>query len=65
MPTITFVEDFDYSPPAHSGRVTLAYRAGTTATVTRDCADMAIAAGKARRARGGARRNEADGDGTG
>lgn len=48
MPWITFERDFDFSPVAHRGRVTLAYKAGTTANVTRACADQALAAGAAR-----------------
>jgi hypothetical protein len=44
---VRFQADFDWSPPAHGGRVTTAYRAGDECTVTHDCAAAAIAAGKA------------------
>lgn len=47
MPHVRFTADFDFSPAALGGRVTLAYRAGTTVTVTTECATAAIAAGKA------------------
>lgn len=45
MPWIRFTRDFDYSPPEKGGRVTIAYRAGTVANVTRACADAAMARG--------------------
>lgn len=44
---VTFTADFDFNPEALGGRVTVAYRQGETHTVTRECADKAIAAGKA------------------
>lgn len=44
---IRFCRDFDWSPPVQGGRVTVAYRAGTTKNVTRDCADQAKLAGAA------------------
>jgi hypothetical protein len=44
---LSFTADYDFSPEAKAGRVTLAYKAGMTANVTRECADKAIAAGKA------------------
>lgn len=34
---VRFVRDFDFSPAAHGGRVTVAYTAGTVANVTREC----------------------------
>lgn len=44
---VRFLEDYDFNPAAHGGRVTLAYKAGTEDNVTRECAEGAIAAGKA------------------
>lgn len=50
MPWIKFSEDFDFSPAASKGLSTLAYKAGTKANVTRECAEKALAAGKAKEA---------------
>ena len=44
MARIRFTANFRYRPLPS---ITYAYRAGTTETVKRDCADQAIAAGKA------------------
>jgi hypothetical protein len=44
MARVRFTEDFDYKPKS---QVTIAYKAGTEKTVRRECADAAIAAGKA------------------
>jgi hypothetical protein len=44
MARVRFTEDFDYRPARN---VTIAYRAGTERTVKRQCADLAIGAGKA------------------
>lgn len=44
---VRFMADFDFSPAARRGMVTLAYKQGTVANVTRECASLAIAAGKA------------------
>lgn len=44
---VRFTADHDYYPSAHGGRVCLAYKAGTVDNVTRECADQALAAGKA------------------
>jgi hypothetical protein len=41
---VRFVGDFDFSPAAYKGRVTLSYKAGTKANVTRECAGFAIPA---------------------
>lgn len=41
----TFTRDFDWSPPALRGTVTTAYKAGTTETVTHECAAAAEAVG--------------------
>lgn len=49
MAWVTFTDDFDFSPAARKGMVTVAYKAGITANVTRECLELAIAAGKARR----------------
>ena len=47
MPHVEFTAPFDWTPPERP-RVTVAYPVGFY-TVTRDCADKAVAAGKARR----------------
>ncbi len=44
MARLRFIADFDYKPLPS---VTIAYRAGMTCVVKRDCYDQAIAAGKA------------------
>jgi hypothetical protein len=44
MARVTFTQDFDYKP---TPRLLYAYKAGSTCTVKRECADAAIAAGKA------------------
>lgn len=49
MPWLAFTADFDFSPVAHGGRVTIAFKAGMRMLVTRECAEAAIAAGKAKR----------------
>lgn len=41
---VCFLEDYDYKPVR---AVTVAYQAGMTLTVKKDCAEKAIAAGKA------------------
>jgi hypothetical protein len=56
---VRFTTDYDFSPDAKGGRVTIAYEAGMVMNVTRECADRAIAAGKAEPAK---RKAEADGD---
>jgi len=45
MARVRFTEDFDYKPTPQS---TIGYLAGMEETVKRDCADQAIAAGKAK-----------------
>jgi hypothetical protein len=47
MTWVRFTANFDFSPAALGGLVTLAYTAGTVDNVTRECAQKAIAAGKA------------------
>ncbi len=44
MARLRFTADFDYKPLPS---VTIAYRAGMTCVVKRDCYDKAIAAGRA------------------
>ncbi len=44
MARVRFTEDFDYKP---TPQVTVAYLAGWSGTVKRDCADKAITAKKA------------------
>ncbi|RVD15370.1 MAG: hypothetical protein EOS73_16025 [Mesorhizobium sp.] len=48
---VRFTGDFDFSPAALGGRSTTAYRAGMELNVTRECADLAVAKGKAVRGR--------------
>ena len=47
MPWVRFSQDFDYVPPERRGLATIAYKAGSKCNVTRRCAGMAIAGGKA------------------
>jgi hypothetical protein len=44
MARVRFLADHDYRP---TRRVTIAYKAGFVGTVKRDCADQAVALGKA------------------
>jgi hypothetical protein len=44
MARVRFTHDYDYKPTA---QCTVGYKAGMEKTVKRDCADKAIAAGKA------------------
>ncbi|OJU12751.1 MAG: hypothetical protein BGN85_08795 [Alphaproteobacteria bacterium 64-11] len=46
MVWVTFTRDFDFSPEAMGGRVTVAYKAGMTKNVTRECAAKALASGR-------------------
>ena len=41
---VTFLKDFDFSPRARGGRVTIAYKAGMHLNITRECASKARAA---------------------
>lgn len=45
MPTVTFIEDFDWTPPEANGRITIAYKAGMTVKVRKRAAEAAMAAG--------------------
>lgn len=47
MTWVCFTANFDFSPAALGGRSTVAYLAGMEMNVTRECAEQAIAAGKA------------------
>jgi hypothetical protein len=47
MPWVRFTEDFDFSPAARKGHVTIAYKAGMVQNVTRECANKAAARKKA------------------
>jgi hypothetical protein len=44
MARVRFTHDFDYKPTPRS---TIGYKAGMELTVKRECADQAVAAGKA------------------
>lgn len=46
---VRFTHPFDFSPAARKGMVTIAYKAGMRRNVTTECADAAIAVGKAHR----------------
>lgn len=50
MPWIRFTKDFDFSPAARKGFVTIAYKAGMLHNVTTPCARVALAANRAVRA---------------
>jgi hypothetical protein len=43
---VRFNQRFDFSPEAKGGRVTIVYKGGVH-NVTRECATLAVAAGKA------------------
>jgi hypothetical protein len=42
---LRFDKDFNFSPDAKAGRVSIAYKAGMVQNVTRECAEKAKAAG--------------------
>jgi hypothetical protein len=46
---VCFLADFDFSPRIYRGRVTVAYRKGWSGLVNDECAEAALAAGKAKR----------------
>lgn len=48
MPWVRFTGKFDFTP-AKQRLVTVAYKAGAVENVTRECADTAVAAGRAER----------------
>lgn len=62
---VRFTADFDFSPAARRGMVTLAYKQGTVANVTRECARLAIAAEKAVRTVNPNRSDDRDGSSQG
>lgn len=49
MPWIRFTADYDFSPVALKGHVTIAYKAGMVKNVTTECATLAVGADKAER----------------
>jgi hypothetical protein len=49
---LTFTADFDWRPPEAKGRIVIAYRAGSTRKVRKNCAAAAIAAGAAIQTKG-------------
>lgn len=59
---VRFTADLDFSPAARKGWVTLAYKAGTTANVTRECAELALRLGRAEKVRAPNRSEEDDVD---
>lgn len=46
---VKFTKDFDFSPAARKGAVTIAYKAGMEQNVTRECYEAALAVKKAQR----------------
>lgn len=44
---VRFISNFDWSPAEHNGRVTTAYKAGTTKFVPEPAADEAVRLGRA------------------
>jgi hypothetical protein len=59
---VRFTSDYDFSPAARNGRVTVAYKAGMVQNVTRECATLAVAAEKAVRTNSPCAKEPADGD---
>lgn len=57
---VRFTADLDFSPAAKKGWVTIAYKAGSTTNVTRECAELALRLGRAVRV-AAPKRGEADG----
>lgn len=45
MPWAKFVADFDFSPAARGGNVTIAYKAGALENVTTECFNAGLSAG--------------------
>ncbi|MBL0374032.1 hypothetical protein JJB09_18585 [Rhizobium sp. KVB221] len=58
MAWVLFKADFDFSPAARNGWVTIAYKAGTIANVTRECAGLALAADRAEKTGRPSRENQ-------
>jgi hypothetical protein len=59
-----FTRDFDFSPAAKAGRVTVAYKAGMVQNVTRECADAAEKAGAGSRTKPVKETADGDADGS-
>ncbi|MGI2036405.1 hypothetical protein ACRQ1B_28920 [Rhizobium panacihumi] len=59
---VRFLDRFDYRVPRKTG-VTMAYKAGWSGAVTRDCANKAVAAKKAERIAPPDRPRKGGGDG--
>ncbi|PSJ64503.1 hypothetical protein [Kumtagia ephedrae] len=57
---VRFTADHDFSPAARKGLFTLAYKVGTVANVTRECAEQALRLGRAVRT-AAPRKGERDG----
>lgn len=57
MPRVLFTADFSYKPKA---AVTIAYKASTEKLVRQECADQAIAAGKAREVKPKAKKTDGE-----
>lgn len=51
MPRVDFLKDFDFSPSAKNGLVTIAYKAGQVEMVTSECWEKAKAGGHAKLAK--------------
>lgn len=49
MAWVRFTADFDFSPIARKGHVTIAYKKGMVKNVTTECATLSTGAGKAER----------------
>jgi hypothetical protein len=47
MPWVRFTDNFNWHVPTYKGRVTVAFKKGTTKFVTRACAAEALGKGKA------------------
>ena len=59
-----FDRDFDFSPTAKGGRVTVAYKAGMVQNVTRECAEAAEKAGAGSRTQPVKETADGDADGS-
>ncbi len=44
---VRFTRDFDWDPPEHNGRTTIAYKEGAAGRVRKACGEAAVAAGAA------------------
>lgn len=62
MPWIEFTDDFDFTVPNRAGRITIVYKRGMVENVTRECADQARAAKKAKDAPAPGGKAKADGE---